>query len=134
MSEDKQKDAQNNANEKADAKRLPPFKLTPPKPGDPPGVYTNERAAADWKMMEAYMEAGSARDQERVLTMKMLPANPGLTDLSERTRSIHQRVKRLREQGKFDAAEEQTAVLDLARVLAAKQKIEAVQAAKRRRR
>lgn len=66
--------------------------------------------------------------------MKLLPANPGLTDLAERARSIHRRVSRLREQGKFDTAAEQTAVLDLARVLAAKQKIEAAKAAKKRRR
>jgi hypothetical protein len=57
MSEEKQKDAQNNASKKVDAEKLPPFKLTPSKPGDPPGIYTNEQAAADWKMMEAYMEA-----------------------------------------------------------------------------
>jgi hypothetical protein len=42
---------------KKPAVNLPPFKLTPPKPGDKPGVYTAERAGADWKMMEAYMEA-----------------------------------------------------------------------------
>ena len=52
----KRKDQQNQPTEKT-AVKLPPFKLTPPKPGDPPGVYTDEQAAADWKMMEAYMEA-----------------------------------------------------------------------------
>ena len=57
MSEEKQKDAQNNASKKVDAKKLPPFKLAEPKPGDPPGVYTNEMAAADWKMVEARLEA-----------------------------------------------------------------------------
>ena len=57
MSEEKQKDAQNNASQKVDAKKLPPFKLAPPKPGDPPGVYTDEQAAADWKMVEARLEA-----------------------------------------------------------------------------
>ena len=57
--------------------------------------------------------------------MKLLPANPGLGDLSERARSIHRRVRRLREQGTFDDAEEQTAVLDLARVLVMRQRIEA---------
>ena len=57
--------------------------------------------------------------------MKLLPANPGLRDLSERARSIHRRVRKLQEQGKFDTAAEQTAVLDLARVLVARQKIEA---------
>jgi hypothetical protein len=57
MSEEKQKDAQNNASKKVGAKQLPPFKLTPPKPGDKPGVYTDEQATADWKMMEEYMEA-----------------------------------------------------------------------------
>jgi hypothetical protein len=36
---------------------IPPFKLTPPKPGDKPGVYTDEQAAADWKMVEARLEA-----------------------------------------------------------------------------
>jgi hypothetical protein len=66
--------------------------------------------------------------------MKLLPANAGLADLAERKRSIHRRVSRLREQGKFDTAAEQTAVLDLARLLAAKQKIEAAKAAKKRRR
>jgi len=66
--------------------------------------------------------------------MKMLPANPGLTDLAEQTRSIHRRVRRLREQGKFDMAAEQTAVLDLARLLAVRQKIEAAKAAMKRRR
>ena len=65
---------------------------------------------------------------------KLLPANPGLTDLDERKRSIHRRVRKLREQGKFDDAAEQTAVLDLAGVLVAKQKIEAAKAAKKRRR
>jgi hypothetical protein len=65
--------------------------------------------------------------------MKLLPANPGLTDLAERARSIHRRVRRLREQGKFDTAAEQTAVLDLARVLVARQKIEAAKAEKKRR-
>ena len=57
--------------------------------------------------------------------MKLLPANAGLADLAERKRSIHRRVRRLREQGKFDMAAEQRAVLDLARVLVARQKIEA---------
>ena len=57
--------------------------------------------------------------------MRLLPANPGLRDLSERARSIHRRVRKLQEQGKFDTAAEQTAVLDLARVLVARQKIEA---------
>ena len=57
--------------------------------------------------------------------MKLLPANPGLTDLAERARSIHRRVRKFQEQGKFDTAPEQTAVLDLARVLVARQKIEA---------
>jgi hypothetical protein len=66
--------------------------------------------------------------------VKLLPANPGLTDLAERARSIHKRVRRLYAEGKLDAGEEQTAVLDLARVLAAKQKIEAAKAAKKRRR
>jgi hypothetical protein len=66
--------------------------------------------------------------------MKMLPANPGLTDLAERARSIHRRVKRLCEQSKFDTAAEQTAVLDLARLLAMRQKIEAAKAAKKMRR
>ena len=50
------KDQQSQPTEKP-AVKLPPFKLTPPKPGDKPGVYTDERAGADWKMMEAYMEA-----------------------------------------------------------------------------
>lgn len=66
--------------------------------------------------------------------MKLLPANPGLSDLSERARSIHRRVRKLQEQGKFDTAAEQTAVLDLARVLVAQQKIEAAKAAEKRRR
>jgi len=57
--------------------------------------------------------------------MKLLPANAGLTDLDERRRAIHRRVRRLREQGKFDTVAEQAAVLDLARVLAASKKIEA---------
>jgi hypothetical protein len=65
--------------------------------------------------------------------MKMLPANPGLSDLSERARSIHRRVRRLQEQGKFDVAAEQTALLDLARLLAMRQKIEAAKAASKRR-
>lgn len=42
---------------KKPAVNLPPFKLTPPKPGDKPGVYTDEQAAADWKMVEARLEA-----------------------------------------------------------------------------
>jgi hypothetical protein len=66
--------------------------------------------------------------------MKMLPANAGLADLAERKRSIHRRIRRLREQGKFDDAEEQRAVLDLGRLLAMRQKIEAAKAAKKRRR
>ncbi len=65
--------------------------------------------------------------------MKLLPANPGLTDLAERARSIHRRVRRRREQGQFDTAAEQTAVVDLARVLVARQKIEAAKAEKKRR-
>jgi hypothetical protein len=65
--------------------------------------------------------------------MKLLPANPGLSDLSERARSIHRRVSKLQGQGKFDTAAEQRAVLDLARVLVARQKIEAAKAAKKRR-
>lgn len=64
----------------------------------------------------------------------MLPAKPGLTDLSERARSIHRGVRKLREQGRFDLAAEQTAVLDLARVLWMQEKIEAAKAAKKRRR
>ena len=65
--------------------------------------------------------------------MKLLPANAGLTDLAERKRSIHRRIRRLQQEGKFDTAAEQTAVLDLARLLAAKQRIEAAKAAKKRR-
>lgn len=65
--------------------------------------------------------------------MKLLPANPGLTDIAERARLIHKRVRRLREQGKFDVAAEQTALLDLARLLAMRQKIVATKSAKRRR-
>ena len=51
--------------------------------------------------------------------------NPGLTDLAERARSIHKRVRRLYAEGKLDASEEQRAVLDLARLLELRQKIEA---------
>ena len=50
------KDQQSQPTEKP-AVKLPEFKLTPPKPGDPPGVYTREQAAADWKMVEARLEA-----------------------------------------------------------------------------
>lgn len=57
MSEEKPTDTQNNAKEKADAKKLPEFKLTPDKPGQNPKIYSREQAAADWKMVEAYMEA-----------------------------------------------------------------------------
>ncbi len=57
MSEHKRKDAQSDAKEKADSKKLPEFKLTPDKPGQNPRIYSREQAAADWKMMEAYMEA-----------------------------------------------------------------------------
>ena len=64
--------------------------------------------------------------------MKLLPANAGLADLAERKRSIHRRIRRLREQGKFDVAAEQTALLDLARLLALRQKIEAAKAAKKK--
>ncbi len=49
-------DQQNQPTEKP-AVKLPPFKLAQPKPGDPPGVYTDEQAAADWKMVEARLEA-----------------------------------------------------------------------------
>jgi hypothetical protein len=49
-------DQQNQPTEKP-AAVIPPFKLTPPKPGDKPGVYTDEQAAADWKMVEARLEA-----------------------------------------------------------------------------
>lgn len=57
------KDAHSEPTEPADgatkkpAVEIPPFKLAPPKPGDPPGVYTAEQAAADWKMVEARLEA-----------------------------------------------------------------------------
>ena len=57
------KDAYSETTKQADktkgkpAVTLPPFKLTPPKPGDKPGVYTDEQAAADWKMVEARLEA-----------------------------------------------------------------------------
>jgi len=57
MSEEKQKHAQSNAKGKADAKKLPPFKLTPDKPGQNPRIYSREQAAADWKMVEARLEA-----------------------------------------------------------------------------
>ena len=36
---------------------LPPFKLTPDKPGQNPRIYSDEQAAADWKMVEARLEA-----------------------------------------------------------------------------
>jgi hypothetical protein len=57
MSEEKQKDTQNNASKKVDAQKLPPFKLTPDKPGQNPRIYSREQAAADWKMVEARLEA-----------------------------------------------------------------------------
>lgn len=66
--------------------------------------------------------------------MKMLPANPGLTDLDERARSIFRRVRKLRAEGKLDALAEQTAVLDLARLEEARRKIEAARPVKKRRR
>jgi hypothetical protein len=66
--------------------------------------------------------------------MKMLPANPGLTDLAERARSIHQRVRRLYAEGQLDAGEEQRAVLDLARLLELRQQIEAARLNKKMRR
>ena len=39
------------------AVKLPPFKLTPDKPGQNPRIYSDEQAAADWKMVEARLEA-----------------------------------------------------------------------------
>lgn len=66
--------------------------------------------------------------------MKLLPANPGLTDLDEHRRSIHRRVRKLREQGNLDDAEERRAVLDLARLIAMREKIEASRPVKKRRR
>lgn len=57
MSEEKHKDTQNNVSKETDAKKLPPFKLTPDKPGQNPRIYSNEQAAADWKMVEARLEA-----------------------------------------------------------------------------
>jgi len=57
MSEEKPTDTQDIAKEKADAKKLPPFKLTPDKPGQNPKIYSDEQAAADWKMVEARLEA-----------------------------------------------------------------------------
>jgi hypothetical protein len=50
-------------NEQADkaakkpAAEIPPFKLTRPKQGQNPRIYTQEQAAADWKIVEARMEA-----------------------------------------------------------------------------
>ena len=52
---EQEKEKQNGPTEKPAV--IPPFKLTPPKPGDKPGVYTAEQAAADWKMVEARLEA-----------------------------------------------------------------------------
>jgi hypothetical protein len=42
---------------KKPAAALPPFKLTPDKPGQNPRIYSREQAAADWKMVEAQLEA-----------------------------------------------------------------------------
>lgn len=66
--------------------------------------------------------------------MKKLPANPGLSELDERARVIHKRVRRLYAEGKLDALAEQTAVLDLARLEEARRKIEAARAANKQRR
>ena len=51
----KRKDQQNQPAEKPAV--IPPFKLTPDKPGQNPRIYSNEQAAADWKMVEARLEA-----------------------------------------------------------------------------
>jgi hypothetical protein len=76
---------------------------------------------------------GSARNNERVLTMRTMSGNLTLREIEERARAIKRRGRRLFSEGKFDQAAEQKAVLDLARLLAAKQKIEAAKAKKRRR-
>jgi hypothetical protein len=52
----KRKDQQNQPTKKP-AAVIPPFKLTPDKPGQNPRIYSNEQAAADWKMVEARLEA-----------------------------------------------------------------------------
>lgn len=66
--------------------------------------------------------------------MKMLPANPALCELDERARAIHRRVQRLYVEGKLDAGEEQRAVLDLARLIQIRQRIETARVRNKRRR
>jgi len=50
------KDQQSQPTEKP-AAVIPPFKLTPDNPGQNPRIYSREQAAADWKMVEARLEA-----------------------------------------------------------------------------
>jgi hypothetical protein len=64
----------------------------------------------------------------------MLPANPSLGEIEERARVIKRRAYRLFCEGKFDQAAEQKAVLELARLIAMRDKIEASRPVKKRRR
>lgn len=64
----------------------------------------------------------------------MLPANPSLGEIAERARVIKKRAYRLYCEGTFDQAAEQKAVLELARLIALRAKIEASRPVKKRRR